>query len=301
MKLGLLASFLSMSVESTTVMHQSDVARTLTGTWIQSMFGARKRREIDGVKGFRPLAAMMLYLQENPTYGQNGVNPSTTADFEDELDTLEERFVNYGCYCWINGLTDGVIGGGKTKDVVDHHCKELYRCYKCVQADYSANYTDISYSVDFNRKNGARNLDCTVNSKQDSENICECDKRFAMNVAKADAECAAGTSADPEWGEHCMDEQWRTQNGGGSFDPQNQCDKQFHGHDKDKCCGIYPNRYPYDINFNDCCQSQGVDADGKNFDVFSIQQIGVCGPAGGQVVISEDGNPHSYVAVNGAN
>lgn len=69
--------------------------------------------------------------------------------------------------------------------MVDHHCKELYRCYKCVLNDYEANYTDVSYNVDLNEENGIRSLDCKVNSKQDAENLCECDKRFAMNIAKA--------------------------------------------------------------------------------------------------------------------
>ena len=65
----------------------------------------------------------------------------------------------------------------------DHHCKELYRCYKCVNIDYSANYTDVDYVVDFTSdNNGARQLDCTVNSKQDAENICECDKRMAEGL-----------------------------------------------------------------------------------------------------------------------
>lgn len=296
MKLGLLTSFFAMSVKATTVMHQSDVARTLTGSWVSTMFEGRHRRDIDGRKGFKPLAAMMMYLQG---FGANGDAPTSHNDFNTELEKLEARFVNYGCYCWINGLEEGVIGGGKTKDMVDHHCKELYRCYKCVQSDYQANYTDISYSVDFNRKNNERNLDCQVNSKQDSENICECDKRFAMNIAQADKDCDAGVSADTDFGEHCMDEQYRTKNGNGNFEPQTMCNKQFHGHDKEKCCGIYPNRYPYDINFSDCCQSPGADGNGKSVSVFSVLKTGDCGPAGGTVVVSEPGNPHSYVAVNG--
>ena len=51
------------------------------------------------------------------------------------------------------------------------------------------------------------------------------------------------------------------------------------------------------MNFNDCCQSEMFDSQSKKVDVFSIQQKGVCGPAGGQVVVSEAGNPHSYVLV----
>lgn len=290
MKLGLISSIFAALVDARTVMHQSEVSRTLTGHWIESMFAGRHRRDIDGAKGFRPLAAMMLYLQD---FGQNGADPELHTDFETELSGLEDTFVNYGCYCWIKGLEEGVIGGGHTKDMVDHHCKELYRCYKCVTVDYAMNYTDVAYTVDFKRQNNKRTLDCSINSKQDAENICECDKRFAVNIAQAEADCDAGTNADSEFGEHCMDEQYRTTNGGGSFVPNDMCDKQFHGHDKDKCCGIYPNRYPYDEDFDDCCRS----TDGSS-EIFSIQSKGICGPAGGTVVESEEGNPHSYVAVN---
>lgn len=42
-----------MSVKATTVMHQSDVARTLTGSWVSTMFEGRHRRDIDGRKGFK--------------------------------------------------------------------------------------------------------------------------------------------------------------------------------------------------------------------------------------------------------
>ena len=73
--------------------------------------------------------------------------------------------------------------------------------------------------------------------------MCECDKRFAENIAKAQDNCETSAPADAMYGEHCMDEQWRTVNGGGNFVPQDSCDKQFHGHEKENCCGIYPNRW----------------------------------------------------------
>ena len=250
---------------------------------------------------------MKLYMSGS---GKNNVDPQSADDFETELNALEAKYTNYGCYCWINGIENGVLGGGKTKDVTDHHCKELYRCYKCVNVDYAKNYTDVAYTVrldskqdseltsrlkvDFTKKNGQRTLDCSVNSKQDAENICECDKRFAENIAAAEDACTNGDAADPEWGEHCTDNQFKTQNGGGNFEPQSQCDKQFHGHDKNNCCGFYPNRYPYDINENDCCRVSS-DAFG---DIFSIQQKGVCEGAGGDIVVSADGDPHSYLVLS---
>ena len=232
---------IAAATEAKNIMGSGEVKRTITGDWVDQFYGGHRNRrgDIDGEKGFRPMAAMKLYLTG---MGSNRQDPQDLASFDAELDALEAKYTSYGCYCWINGMSDGVIGGGKTKDVTDHHCKELYRCYKCVNNDYAKNYTDVSYSVDFTMKNGERALDCSVNSKQDAENICECDKRFAENIAAAEGSCAAGEAADPEWGEHCMSETFRTGNAGGSFDPQNQCDKQFHGHDKAECCGFYPNR-----------------------------------------------------------
>ena len=40
--------------------------------------------------------------------GGNGV------DIEEALARLEEKYTNYGCYCWIDGTAGGVTGGGKT-------------------------------------------------------------------------------------------------------------------------------------------------------------------------------------------
>jgi hypothetical protein len=51
------------------------------------------------------------------------------------------------------------------------------------------------------------------------------------------------------------------------------------------------------MEFSDCCQSSAFDSNSKKIDVFSIEPAGACAPAGGIVVVSEEGNPHSYVAV----
>ena len=129
------------------------------------------------------------------------------------------------------------------KDMTDHHCKELYRCYKCVNIDYAKNYTDVEYSVEFGLdENGNRQLDCKVNSKQDAENICECDKRFAEAIAETRESCQNGRTDDDRFGAYCMDGSLRTVTGGGTFDSRNTCDKTFPDHEKTQCCGIYPNR-----------------------------------------------------------
>ena len=139
-------------------MGTAEVSRTLKGDWIDQFYTGRSRREIDGVKGFRPMAAMKLYLSGA---GENSDDPRDLAQFESMLSDLENKYTNYGCYCWINGMADGVLGGGRPRDVTDHHCKELYRCYKCVNNDYNKNYTDVSYTVNFTMENGQRALDCS--------------------------------------------------------------------------------------------------------------------------------------------
>ena len=83
----------------------TSISRTLGGKWadenINGKFSARA--PVDGKKGFRALGAIMNFMA-----GGNGV------DIEEALARLEEKYTNYGCYCWIDGTAGGVTGGGKT-------------------------------------------------------------------------------------------------------------------------------------------------------------------------------------------
>jgi hypothetical protein len=263
----------------------SQIKRTVGGSWIEQIYGHRGRRApIDGEAGFQSLGKLMAFM--------NGANVRNENSLNNAIAALKDEYTNYGCYCWIDGVESGVIGGGRVKDVSDHHCKELYRCYKCANIDYSKNYTDVNYRVDLNidSDTGARTIDCSVNSKSDAENVCECDKRFAEKIADTRDKCQDNAGRDDMYGEYCMDEKYRTGTGGGSFDPRAQCDKQFHGHDKSKCCGIYPNRYPYDPEFKECCQ-HGMD----DLAIFSLFPRDECEPNDGRVVESVAGDPHTYV------
>ena len=296
MKLTATATIIS-SMVSAKPFH-GEVRRHLQGDWVASLTdtlsgGSRSRRaEIDGEKGFRTLATMMLYMNG---FGSDLTDPETHQKYDAKVGELQDLYTNYGCYCWIDGPAAGVIGGGKTRDMTDHHCKELYRCYKCVNIDYAKNYTDVEYSVDFTEDDdGNRLLDCKINSKQDAENICECDKRFAEEIANTVNGCKAGQQDDEMYGAYCMDEKFRTSTGNGNFNPRKQCEKQFPDHDKNKCCGFYPNRLPYDSNHADCCRMESPIED-----VFKFRKMpqGMCADMGGEVVVSEAGNPNSYIAV----
>jgi len=280
---------------SASTFHGNQIRRNLQGSWIDALKSDNiraRRAPVDGEKGFQTLATMMMYMNG---FGANFADPEDNQSYMDEVASLEERYTNYGCYCWIDGAGAGVIGGGKTKDMTDHHCKELYRCYKCVNIDYAKNYTDVEYSVEFGMDNqGNRQLDCKVNSKQDAENICECDKRFAEAIAETRDACEAGQNDDDKFGPYCMDDNLVTVTGGGSFDSRNQCEKAFPDHEKSQCCGIYPNRVPYDDDFAECCRMES-----QIEDVFKFRKlpIGQCQDMNGEVVVSEAGNPNSYIAV----
>lgn len=266
---------------------------------------SHRSKRSTGRKGFQPLAAMLMYMRG---FDADNRDPRSHSDFESELEDLEDTYTNYGCYCWIDGVDAGVIGGGQTHDVTDHHCKELYRCYKCVKNDYSKSYSEVDYFVDFTTGSNGRELDCTVNAQQDAENICECDKRFAEAIAETEQLCLSDPAgADSSNGPYCMDESYRTTTGtvpgtsnAGSFDPKTCTDG--HDHDssstgKDQCCGIYPNRYPYDENVEECCQKTVTNADTSQSTVFTLFQLHECAADNGVVVKNVDGDPHTYHAV----
>ena len=78
----------------------------------------------------------------------------------------------------------------------------------------------------------------------DASNVCECDKRFAETIAQVEGGCDNNQPDDQIYGSFCMNEQYRTTNVGGPFDAHKSesCEKQHKGLDRNKCCGIYPNR-----------------------------------------------------------
>merc|ERR1712176_1043100 len=93
-KMKIFTSFLAAAYAKS-VMHQSDVKRALTGQWISDMTGSprHRRADIDGEAGFRPLAAMMLYLQD---FGASESDPQSASSFENEIDELRLLLLDSG-------------------------------------------------------------------------------------------------------------------------------------------------------------------------------------------------------------
>lgn len=296
--------FATVTTHSFAENFRGHVKRELTGSWIHSI--NKQPKNARGGKGFdrktlfgddssdfRPLAAMMLFLEtENGNYK---FDASDKNDFAEELLKLENAYTNYGCYCWIDGAAGGVIGGGKPVDEIDFHCKELYRCYKCVGMDYVTDYEDVSYTAELFNDPFNRKIDCSANAKQDSQNICECDKRFAENIAQTKRDCDLGIDGT------CLNPEKKTISGGGKFYPRHQCEKnRIQNMNRDQCCGINPNRRPYDSTSQECCEVDQAKQLGifGNLLEYSVMNDGTCeAKKGGKVVQSVAGNPHLYFEV----
>ena len=94
-------------VHSRFIIGTGEVNRRLTGDFINQYYHRSRRADIEGEKGFRPLAAMILYMQGEL---RNRRDPQTHKLFDDKLAELETKYTSYGCYCWIDGVEAGVIG-----------------------------------------------------------------------------------------------------------------------------------------------------------------------------------------------
>lgn len=61
-------------------------------------------------------------------------------------------------------LSNSNLGGGKARDKADFHCKELYRCYKCLGIDFNATHADMAemeYKVNLSiDKRGNKEMTC---------------------------------------------------------------------------------------------------------------------------------------------
>jgi len=187
----------------------------------------------------------------------------TFTTYKTEMKRLEEKYTNYGCYCYISGADNGVHGGGKARDQVDQHCKDLYNCYKCLGKDFEVTHNQMAfmeYNVDLSiGPNGAKDITCTDRLQERAgcpRNLCECDKKFAQAIAKLDDDCQNDpTSAS------CQSKELRTTaaNPPGPFNSPNDpsvC-KINHLHDgsgEKACCGTFPERFLYDPEKQDCCE-----------------------------------------------
>ena len=127
---------------------------------------------------------------------------------------------------------------------------------------------------------------------------------FSERLADVSAQCNADLDKGITDSPFCINEEFRTETGGGSFDPfdntsgkiefinqnllnlfKDGCFKNGIGdhHSKDGCCGEYPDRLPYDSMSRECCRmSTGV----SFFD--TLVPFGECDMRGGDLAPVEE-------------
>ncbi|CBY40479.1 unnamed protein product [Oikopleura dioica] len=268
------------------------VQRSVAGDWVDNnLESGRFRRDV--VDSFRPIAAMVAYLKG---LGSDDQDPSNQG-LEAELQQIQDKYTSYGCYCWANGVdnVEDLGSGSRNVDATDFACTELYRCYACVNVDYGADYNELSYEAFFNTAaDGSRQIDCSSNAQQNGDSLCSCDAKFAQKIVQTENHCDSGIMLSDMGLNNCQSEMYRTIAGGGSY----QCPMGSNGHpNNDKCCGFYPNRQPYNEN-RECCATNDIDDQG-NFvtpDV-NIVALDTCEISGGKVIVSAEGDPHTYIPV----
>lgn len=148
------------------------------------------------------------------------------------------KITNYGCFCFNqNNFADGK---GQAKDLIDQVCKNLHKCQTCIQMDTEMKLlkpmaggtcdkiSTYSYNLTTNDM-GEPDIECLNRSGTCKRALCECDKKFAADLA----------NAYDTW-----NYQWK---GKKAFVREDECKSQGMGSMGriDKCCGEYPSRFPY--------------------------------------------------------
>ena len=132
---------------------------------------------------------------------------------------------------------------GTPVDDYDKACRDLSRCYKCLENDYQLNPEDKyrwSQSVQ-------GEFDCSDARNSEAQKAhCECDAEFA-NTMGANWDDAAYDYT--KWDDR--------RNDAFSLDKENYCVAGPNAGRSDECCGVYPQRFPYIADMFECC-SDGV-------------------------------------------
>jgi len=156
---------------------------------------------------------------------------------------VNKMIQNYGCHCF-PGLQKIAGGAGPAQDDYDSLCRDLARCHKCIEMDHVGELNDEwdanigRYRWDLNADNS---ISCAANTEQHKMDLCTCDANYAMALGAL-------------WDDNTFDMTlWGgKKNNLFSFDYENTCTKSG-TFEADECCGVYPERHPYDSTQRMCC------------------------------------------------
>jgi len=146
---------------------------------------------------------------------------------------------NYGCYCLPIGGGKNTAQAGVPVDDTDKACRDLSRCYKCLDIDFahSAEVEKFRWSETTNGE-----FDCSDSRNTEAQKAhCACDAEFAMTLG-ANWDDASYNYANWE----------NRRNDFYTLDKEAVCVVQNGGR-SDECCGDYPMRFPFPGTMLECC------------------------------------------------
>merc|ERR1712184_186969 len=180
-------------------------------------------------------------------------------DFVSNLETFINKVGNYGCFCFNEGEFSPK-GRGIPKDGIDQACKQLHQCQTCINMDFSQNTgsaldASCNDQYNFNLTNTDRGVgvEC-LNPKDTCQRArCECDKRFAIDLA------AAYDLWDEslQWANSLQgrERECRAEKRIGPHVPRPKPTPNPNPNLGMQCCGTYPHRFPYNTmgGRRQCC------------------------------------------------
>lgn len=160
---------------------------------------------------------------------------------------LLEYYNEYGCWCYF--YDNYQRGHGAPKTEMDTACKVLQDGYKCIEMDAEASgipcpHQQTSYQTGGHFLMGG-NCDETVYGSCQWQ-VCQVEMMFIQTVFQI-----SKYSVDQEqypFYKHST----------GSWD-KSECNRSGSADFELQCCGIYPFRWPYNILYNECCETDDID------------------------------------------
>ena len=148
---------------------------------------------------------------------------------------------DYGCFCFLDGKFIAE-GRGTAKDLIDQSCKNLHKCQTCITMDFDQGLIDPTldgdcdltsqFSFNLTVTDLGPSIECLNLSNSCKRALCECDKRFAFELATTMDLWDARFKSE-NFSEEVRETECRSTGGGNNIGKI------------DKCCGIYPYRFPY--------------------------------------------------------
>lgn len=175
--------------------------------------------------------------------------------------TVSKRIQNYACHCF-PGNNRVAGGAGPAQDGIDSLCKKLARCHKCISADYGISAITAEWDAAIGKSTMKRrlagwdedigkyrwsadangDLTCAANDDQYKKDLCECDAAFATALGQQ--------WNDADWN----NAMWgNRKNSDYTLDYDNTC-VGAQGAQQTECCGFYPERMPFSVATQECCE-----------------------------------------------